>query len=123
MSRLTPIKQPLAFRAIYCTLLDRDSGPKAGNLLSVLEPEFVNKRFKQLSFSELDFWLDTATTMSEFENWIVKEQGHISDGHTELHLSPRVTSSNEERNVDQSIAPHIFVEFYLTMDDGKKLMI
>jgi lysyl-tRNA synthetase class 1 len=40
-ARLTPIDQPGAFKALYRVLLDRDSGPKAGNLLSFLDRDFV----------------------------------------------------------------------------------
>src|SRR5262249_22179060 len=55
-ARLTPIEQPRAFNAIYRVLLDRDSGPKAGNLLSFLDRDFVLRRFTELPFNKLNFW-------------------------------------------------------------------
>ena len=45
VARLTPIEQPAAFKAIYRVLLDREAGPKAGNLLAFLDPAFVMRRF------------------------------------------------------------------------------
>jgi len=43
-----PMDVPLAFKAVYRVLLDRDSGPKAGNLLAFLKPEFVIHRFNEV---------------------------------------------------------------------------
>jgi lysyl-tRNA synthetase class 1 len=48
IAKALPIECPVAFKAIYRVLLDRDSGPKAGNLLAFLKPEFVVNRFNEL---------------------------------------------------------------------------
>jgi lysyl-tRNA synthetase class 1 len=41
------LEPSLAFSAIYISLLGQESGPKAGWFLSVLDKDFVVKRFKQ----------------------------------------------------------------------------
>jgi lysyl-tRNA synthetase class 1 len=48
VAKALPIECPLAFKAVYRVLLDRDAGPKAGNLLAFLKPEFVINRFNEL---------------------------------------------------------------------------
>jgi lysyl-tRNA synthetase class 1 len=48
VAKTMPMDVPQAFKAIYCVLLDRDAGPKAGNLLAFLKPEFVVKRFGEV---------------------------------------------------------------------------
>ena len=63
VARLTPIEQALAFKAIYRVLLDREAGPKAGNLLAFLNPAFVIPRFQELPVTREEFWRDTAISM------------------------------------------------------------
>ena len=46
-ARLTPLAPARAFQALYRVLLDRDSGPKAGNLLAFLDSKFVVKRLQE----------------------------------------------------------------------------
>lgn len=70
VARLTPIDQPRAFQAIYQTLLARDSGPKAGNLLAFLEPGFVATRFRELPYSVVDFWRESGISIAALEEWI-----------------------------------------------------
>jgi lysyl-tRNA synthetase class 1 len=48
VAKAMPMEVPLAFKAVYRVLLDRESGPKAGNLLAFLKPEFVINRFNEL---------------------------------------------------------------------------
>jgi len=48
VAKAMPMDVPLAFKAVYRVLLDRDSGPKAGNLLAFLKPEFVINRFNEV---------------------------------------------------------------------------
>jgi lysyl-tRNA synthetase class 1 len=69
-ARLTPIDQPLAFKAIYRVLLDKEAGPKAGNLLAFLEPDFVIARFQELPFTQRDYWQETATTEADLTLWL-----------------------------------------------------
>ena len=78
VARLTPIDQPIAFKAIYRVLLDKASGPKAGNLLAFLDREFVIPRFRDLPFDKHAFWRETATPMSELEQWMEKEKEKIA---------------------------------------------
>jgi lysyl-tRNA synthetase class 1 len=75
VARLTPIEQPVAFKAIYRVLLNREQGPKAGNLLAFLEPEFVISRFRDpnLSFDTLDFWRQTATSEDDLKKWLTQQ--------------------------------------------------
>ena len=67
VARMTPLDQASAFKAIYRVLLDRESGPKAGNLLAFLSPEFVVSRFRELPFERVEFWRETAVAMSDLE--------------------------------------------------------
>ena len=46
VARLTPIAPAQAFKALYRVLLDRDSGPKAGNLLAFLDRDFLLQRLR-----------------------------------------------------------------------------
>ncbi len=77
-ARLTPIEQPLAFKAIYRVLLDRDAGPKAGNLLAFLDPKFVIPRFQELPVSRPDFWRETAISAEDFGKWIAQNREKIA---------------------------------------------
>lgn len=43
------LKPPELFKAIYLVLIERESGPRAGNFISVLDKEFVIERFKEAS--------------------------------------------------------------------------
>lgn len=76
-ARLTPIDQPSAFRAIYRVLLDRTNGPKAGNLLSFLDRDFVVRRCYEVHVNHLDFWMETGITDEEFEQWLAEEKNNI----------------------------------------------
>lgn len=83
VARLTPIEQPVAFKAIYRVLLDREAGPKAGNLLAFLERDFVIARFRELAFAKLDYWRETATSVEELEKWLTQQREKIaSSSHT-----------------------------------------
>ena len=43
------LKAPELFKAIYLALLGRESGPRAGNFISVLDKGFVISRFKEVA--------------------------------------------------------------------------
>ncbi len=77
-ARLTPLDQPLAFQAIYRVLLDRDAGPKAGNLLAFLERDFVTCRFRELPLDKLAFWRESAIREVELEHWIAQQKSKIA---------------------------------------------
>jgi lysyl-tRNA synthetase class 1 len=78
VARLTPIEQPLAFKAIYRVLLDRDSGPKAGNLLAFLDVDFLMPRFRELPVDKLAFWRESAISVDELESWLTKHREKIA---------------------------------------------
>ena len=100
-ARLTPLDQPQAFKAIYRVLLDRDSGPKAGNLISFLDRDFVTRRCAELPVDKLAFWKETAISMEAFEQWLAKEK------------SPSLSVQQE---YEQGVG---MLEFLATMADGK----
>lgn len=104
-ARLTPVDQPSAFKAIYKVLLDRDSGPKAGNLLSFLDRDFVTNRCAELRVDESVFWQETAISGEAFKEWLEKE-------------GPKLAS------IEPKIVPveglGLGVEFHATMSDGKE---
>ncbi len=77
-ARLTPIDQPSAFKAIYRVMLDRENGPKAGNLLSFLEPNFVIPRCTELPVDEVAYWRETAKTEAELATWLMAEKANIT---------------------------------------------
>ena len=77
-ARLTPIDQPVAFKAIYRVLLDREQGPKAGNLLAFLEPNFVIPRFRELPFDTLEYWRQTATSEEDLTKWLTQQGEKIA---------------------------------------------
>jgi lysyl-tRNA synthetase class 1 len=78
VARLTPIEQPVAFKAIYRVLLDREQGPKAGNLLAFLDPNLVIPRFRELPFNTLDFWRQTATSEEDLAKWLAQQGEKIA---------------------------------------------
>ena len=106
VARMTPLDQPVAFKAIYRVLLDREAGPKAGNLLAFLERDFVIARFRELAFDKLAFWRESAVPMDALEKWIVKETEKIESRDAQLFIDGGVTAN----------------EFTFTMKDGKRLL-
>ena len=106
VARMTPVEQPVAFKGIYRVLLDREAGPKAGNLLAFLERDFVVARFRELAFDKLAFWRESAVPMDALEKWIVKETDKIASRDAQLFIDGGVTAN----------------EFTFTMKDGKRLL-
>lgn len=78
-ARMTPIDQPVAFKAIYRVLLDKEMGPKAGNLLAFLDRDFVIKRFRELTFDKATFWRESATSEADLEKWFTQNAEKIAD--------------------------------------------
>jgi lysyl-tRNA synthetase class 1 len=105
-ARLTPIDQPSAFKAIYRVLLDRESGPKAGNLISFLDKEFVIRRLTEVPWDELKFLEATGLTAGGFERWLASEKAKI----VSVSAKYRVLSDPQESSI---------VEFSIIMTDGK----
>ena len=105
-ARLTPIDQPHAFKAIYRVLLDRESGPKAGNLLSFLDRDFVLKRLNEVPYDERKFLGETGLSVEAFEQYASLEKQKI----TAMRAHYRPIPSDPGNSV---------VEFAITMADGK----
>lgn len=78
VARLTPIAPAQAFKALYRVLLDRDSGPKAGNLLAFLDRDFLLKRLRELPYDEAVFWQETGVSREDFEAWLAEHEPHIN---------------------------------------------
>jgi lysyl-tRNA synthetase class 1 len=76
-ARLTPIEQPVAFKAIYRVLLDKEAGPKAGNLFAYLERDFLRKRFAEVPFDREAFWRESALSESDFAKWLQQNREKI----------------------------------------------
>jgi hypothetical protein len=87
-ARRTPIPQPTAFRAFYQALLGRDSGPRAGSLISVLEPSFVLGRLREVDYSESGFLVATAITPPAFGEWVRENSGKIESAAATLRAHP-----------------------------------
>jgi lysyl-tRNA synthetase class 1 len=87
-ARLTPVDQPTAFKAIYRVLLDRASGPKAGNLLSFLDRDFVTERCLELPLDKVKFWEETGISVEAFEQWLGKEKTNITSLSARLNFVP-----------------------------------
>ena len=77
VARLTPVAPARAFKALYRVLLDRDSGPKAGNLLAFLDRDFVLQRLRELPYDEATFWQETGMRQEEFDAWVVEQRAVI----------------------------------------------
>ena len=103
---MTPIEQPIAFKAIYRVLLDREAGPKAGNLLAFLERDFVIARFRELDCDRPAFWRESAVTMDALEKWIAKESDKIESRDSQLTIEGGINAN----------------EFTFTMKDGKRML-
>ncbi|MEQ1859709.1 MAG: lysine--tRNA ligase [Chthoniobacteraceae bacterium] len=106
VARITPIDQPAAFKALYRVLLDKASGPKAGNLLAFLDPQFVIPRLRELPFDRHEFWRESATPMPELEKWIEKEREKIAEQSSQLIVDGPLTAN----------------EFTFVLKDGKRMI-
>jgi len=65
-ARLTPLPAKQAFEAIYRLFLAKENGPRAGALLSYLEPEFVMERLACISYSPIFFIASTGIPVDAF---------------------------------------------------------
>lgn len=115
VARLTPLDQPSAFKAIYCVLLDRDSGPKAGNLLSFLDRAFVVRRCGEVTVDMLKFWTETGLEPGAFEEWLNQEKPKI----VRLAATPRAPADDGETAGSPGATGMGVVEFFATLADGK----
>ncbi|MBI4662296.1 MAG: lysine--tRNA ligase [Verrucomicrobia bacterium] len=118
-ARLTPIDQPNAFKAIYRVLLDRNNGPKAGNFLSFLDPDFVVRRCSELPVDKVQFWRESSIEEEALEQWLAKEKPNISALTAKLDFAVSAydlpaTALRENDGPGVGV-----VEFFATMVDGK----
>jgi lysyl-tRNA synthetase class 1 len=105
VARLTPIEQPVAFKAIYRVLLDKEMGPKAGNLLAFLDRDFVVRRFRELPLDRAAFWRESAVPMPELEAWMQEEQEKLESHESALIVDGPLTVN----------------EFTFLLKDGKRM--
>jgi lysyl-tRNA synthetase class 1 len=118
-TRLTPIDQPSAFKSIYRVLLDRDNGPKAGNLLSFLDRDFMVRRFLELPVNKFKFWEKTGIKDEAFEQWLAKEKQNVAEMSARLdfvsigrELPPNPLGQHHEHGLG-------IIEFFPKMADSK----
>jgi lysyl-tRNA synthetase class 1 len=78
-ARLTPINPKQAFAAIYRVLLNKNRGPKAGSLISAIDKNFIQKRFKEPKFDIIEFWKKTAIPADELDIWLKQNQNNITE--------------------------------------------
>ena len=122
-TRMTPIKQSEAFQAIYRVLLDRDSGPKAGNLLAFLESDFVIQRFGELSYSESELWNDTAISENDFTELLEQQKENISslnfDSNTNTESNSYTSSAEKNKETNDN---NFIIEIIINMNDHKAFL-
>ena len=102
-ARLTPLDQPKAFAAIYNVLFDKESGPKAGNLIAFMERDFIIERFLSLPYDKDELIKETSTTIIEFEEWLTKNHGnlcHINAHQTLLQVFPSCNGSSIDNQAE-----------------------
>lgn len=102
-ARLTPINPKLAFAAVYRILLNKDRGPKAGNLISALDKDFIAKRFNELEINLPEFWNEASMPQIEFDAWMKQNEANI------IEKSEKEFSEN---NVS-------VIEYTISLNDGK----
>lgn len=105
VARMTPVEQALAFKALYRVFLDREAGPKAGNLLAFLEKDFVARRCREVAFDVEAFWRESAITVEALETWKAKEAAKIAGETSEIVTHGALVAN----------------EFVFTMADGKRM--
>lgn len=105
-ARLTPLEQPVAFKAIYRVLLDKESGPKAGNLFAYLERDFLRKRFAEVPVDRDAYLKESALSQEDFTQWMVQNKEKIA---SYTHALQTCSSGN-------------VLELTVEMQDGKRHM-
>ncbi|TQF66207.1 lysine--tRNA ligase (plasmid) [Pseudoalteromonas luteoviolacea] len=79
-ARCTPISPKLAFASIYKVFLDKDSGPKAGALISYLDRKFVADRLSEVYIADwFSCYDELGESISEFMNSVDEIKQHIED--------------------------------------------
>lgn len=110
VARLTPIAPAQAFKALYRVVLDRDSGPKAGNLLAFLDRDFVLQRLRELPYDEATFWQETGMRREEFDAWVMEQRAVIK----------RITARSKLGEARQDASGRLgVVECITELDNGR----
>lgn len=117
-ARVTPLNQVDAFSALYTVLLDRQSGPKAGNLLSFLDRGFVIDRLREAPMPSLNaFWAETSITEQELEDWVESFRAKI------VTVSAETFFEGFDSDVDEQDTHYIkgmgVLELAVELSDGK----
>ena len=110
VARLTPIAPAQAFKALYRVLLDRDSGPKAGNLLAFLDRDFLLKRLRELPYDEDMFWRETGVSREDFEAWLAEQGPNLNRMSTQGKLGEAQPGTSARLGV---------VECMVELDSGR----
>ena len=123
-ARLTPLAPARAFQAIYRVLLDRDSGPKAGNLLAFLDRDFLRQRFRELPYEQAAFWHESSISREEFAVWLAEHRDHLKQITTEAKLLPPLPlgegrGAGEDQAQPEAPARLGVVECVVELDDDR----
>ncbi len=102
-ARLTPIDQPSAFGAFYRVFLDKQAGPKAGNLLAFLDRQWVIERLKGVPHDAATFMLASSTTEELVGQWLAAPKTGAAS----------IKSSTKTVGID------LFVDLTIQTTDGK----
>jgi lysyl-tRNA synthetase class 1 len=119
IARLTPLPTAKAFQAIYRVVIDRDSGPKAGNLLAFLDSEFVRKRFTELPYAKEEFWQETSVQEEELEGWLRENQDHLTDASAQLELRATEGPFQTQATKEPLLVGVGVIDFSIQLDDHK----
>ncbi|MCX6272745.1 MAG: lysine--tRNA ligase [Bacteroidetes bacterium] len=76
-ARITPIDQKSCFQAFYRVLLDKEQGPKAGNLIACLDKSFLMKRLQEPHFDRVALYRQANIGRTDLENWLKAELENI----------------------------------------------
>jgi lysyl-tRNA synthetase class 1 len=73
-ARMTPIEQPVAFKAIYRAVLDKEAGPKAGNLFAYLSREFLSGLLGTVPVDRAAFLRQTSISADSLREWVESQR-------------------------------------------------
>ena len=103
-ARMTPIDQPSAFKAIYRAVLDREMGPKAGNLFAYLSRDFLVALLSTVPVDRPEFLRSSSICSATLREWADKERAKAETMESRLVQAGGVLAQ----------------EFLIVMQDGKR---
>jgi lysyl-tRNA synthetase class 1 len=103
-ARMTPIEQPVAFKAIYKAVLNREMGPKAGNLFAYLSREFLVGLLSTVAVDRPEFLRTTAVGVDTLREWVEAQRAKAMLIESRLVQAGGVLAQ----------------EFLVVMEDGKR---